>query len=79
MARKDDAKSRTRRRLEHELAELASVGDRTLRGLSLMARVGSLVGEAPIIVGGFAVVFEAIKRLIAEDKKPRREIGFHAG
>ena len=27
----------------------------------------------------FAVVFKAIKRLIAEEKKPRREIGFHVG
>lgn len=27
----------------------------------------------------FAVVFNAIKQLIAEDEKPRREIGFHTG
>lgn len=26
----------------------------------------------------FAIIFEAIKALIAEDKKPSREIGFHA-
>ena len=27
----------------------------------------------------FRVVFEAIKQLIADEKKPHREIGFHSG
>ena len=27
----------------------------------------------------FRVVFDAIKQLIAEEEKPRRQIGFHVG
>ena len=40
---------------EAELAELAAMPDRTLRGLSLLARVGARIGESLIVVGRFAV------------------------
>lgn len=40
---------------EAELTELCAIADRTLRGLSLMARLGQHLGELPIVVGGFAV------------------------
>ena len=40
---------------DDELETLKAERDRTLRGLSLLARVGEHLGETPVIVGGFAV------------------------
>ena len=40
---------------EEQITDLAAEPDRVRRGLKMLALVGELVGDVPIVVGGFAV------------------------